>query len=244
MQNVIVTGGNRGLGLGIARKLASKGYCVISVARKATDQLTAAITAVEEQQNGQLHFFAFDLAKTDEIPQLVKGVRKEYGPIYGLINNAGVGFDGNLALMPVAQIEELVRINTLAPIILTKFVVRAMMVDGGGRIVNISSITAFNGHSGLSAYSATKASLVGFTRSLAREIGKVGVNVNAVAPGFLDTDMTSKMQEDQRQRMMRRSPLGRLTEVDDVANAVEFLLGQESRSITGTVLTIDSGSTA
>jgi 3-oxoacyl-[acyl-carrier protein] reductase len=137
-----------------------------------------------------------------------------------------------------------VRLNTLSPIVLTKYVARSMMADGGGRIVNIASIIAATGYSGLSVYGATKASLVGFTRSLAREVGPMGVNVNAVAPGFVDTDLTSGLNDEQRERIIRRSALRRLTEIDDVASAVKFLLGEGSKNITGTVLTVDAGSTA
>jgi 3-oxoacyl-[acyl-carrier protein] reductase len=143
-----------------------------------------------------------------------------------------------------SKIEELVRLNTLSPIVFTKYVVRAMMADGGGRIVNVASIVAFTGYSGLSVYSATKASMLGFTRSLAREVGRMSVNVNAVAPGFLDTDMTQGMADDQRAKVARRSALQRLPLLDDVANAVEFLLGNKANGITGTVLTVDAGSTA
>jgi hypothetical protein len=151
------------------------------------------------------------------------------------VNNAGMSFDGPLAMMPVSQIEQLVRMNTVSPIVLTKHVVRSMMADGGGRIVNISSITAFTGYSGLSVYSATKASLLGFSRSLAREVGRIGVNVNSVAPGFIDTDMTQGMKEEQRQQIERRSALKRLADLEDVANAVEFLLSDKAKNITGTV---------
>jgi 3-oxoacyl-[acyl-carrier protein] reductase len=119
-----------------------------------------------------------------------------------------------------------------------------MLSEGGGRIVNIASIIGSTGYSGLSVYGATKASMIGFTRSLAREVGKMGVNVNAVAPGFIDTEMTQGIGDDERQQVVRRSALRRLAEVDDVANAVEFLLGDKAKNITGTVLTVDAGSTA
>jgi 3-oxoacyl-[acyl-carrier protein] reductase len=244
MRNVIVTGGSRGLGLGIARKLTKAGYHAIAVARKQTTQLSSAIEEAECQHPGSFHFVPFDLAEIDAIPDLVKTLRKDFGPIYGLVNNAGVSFDGVLALMHNSQIERLVRVNTLSPIVLTKYVVRSMMADGGGRIVNIASITGFTGYSGLSVYAATKASLTGFTRSLAREVGRMGINVNSVAPGFVDTEMTQGLKEEQREQIARRSALRRLTEIDDVANAVEFLLGCKSKSITGTVLTVDAGSTA
>jgi 3-oxoacyl-[acyl-carrier protein] reductase len=244
MRNVIVTGGSRGLGLGIARKLAASGYAVIAVARKNSDQLAAAIEAAKPNKTGALHFVACDLGEIDKIPDLVRGLRKEHGPIYGLVNNAALGSDGVLATMHNSKIEALVRVNTLAPIVLTKYVVRSMMADGGGRIVNVSSIIGFTGYSGLSVYGATKASMLGFTRSLAREVGRLGVNVNAIAPGFMDTEMTKGLEGEQRQKVARRSALRRLPEVGDVANAVEFLLGEGGRSITGTVLTVDAGSTA
>jgi 3-oxoacyl-[acyl-carrier protein] reductase len=244
MRNVIVTGGSRGLGLGITCKLAGEGYQVIAVARKQTDHLTSAMREAESRNRGSIQFVPFDLAKTDEIGTFVKTLRKQFGPIHGLVNNAGTSFDGSLSLMPNSQIEQLVSVNTLSPMILTKYVVRFMMADGGGRIVNVASIMGFTGYSGLSVYGATKASLIGFTRSLAREVGRMGVNVNAVAPGFVDTEMTHGLKEEQRQQIARRSALRRLTEIDDVANAVEFLLGSKSKSITGTVLTVDAGSTA
>jgi 3-oxoacyl-[acyl-carrier protein] reductase len=123
-------------------------------------------------------------------------------------------------------------------------VVRNMMADGGGRIVNVSSIIAFTGYNALSVYAATKASMIGFTRSLAREVGRLGITVNAVAPGFVDTDMTRGLGGEDRERIVRRSALQRLAEVEDVANAVDFLLGEGGRNITGTVMTIDAGSTA
>jgi 3-oxoacyl-[acyl-carrier protein] reductase len=244
MRNVIVTGGSRGLGLGIAVRLATSGYSVIAVARKTSAPLTAAIEAARRGTTGALNFLACDLGEIEMIPDLVRGLRKQFGPIYGLVNNAAVGTDGVLATMHNAKIETLVRVNTLSPIVLTKYVVRQMMADGGGRIVNVSSIIGFTGYSGLSVYGATKASMLGFTRSLAREVGRLGVNVNAVAPGFMDTEMTQGLEGEQRAKVARRSALRRLPEVDDVANAVEYLLGDGGKSITGTVLTVDAGSTA
>jgi 3-oxoacyl-[acyl-carrier protein] reductase len=244
MRNVIVTGGSRGLGLGIARRLTGLGYRAIAVARKPTEPLTSAIQEAEAKTPGSLHFVPFDLGNLDGIGELVRTLRKDFGPIYGLVNNAGISFEGVLALMPNAQIEQMVRVNTVAPMVLTKYVVRSMMADGGGRIVNISSIAGFTGYSGISVYGATKASLLGFTRSLAREVGRMKVNVNAVAPGFVDTDMTRELTDAQRQKIMRRSALNRLADIDDIADAVEFLLGDKAKNITGTVLTVDAGQTA
>lgn len=244
MRNVIVTGGSRGLGLGIARKLTNAGYRAIAIARKQNSDLIAAMQDAQSTNPGSFQFQSFDLAEIEGIPDLVKTLRKNFGPIYGLVNNAGVSFDGALALMPTSQIEQLVRVNTVSPMVLTKYVVRSMMADGGGRIVNIASITASTGYSGLSVYSATKASIVGFSKSIAREVGRMGVNVNAVAPGFIATDMTHGLKEEQKHQIERRSALKRLAEIDDVANAVEFLLSDKAKNITGTVITVDAGNTA
>jgi 3-oxoacyl-[acyl-carrier protein] reductase len=243
-RTVLVTGGSRGLGLGIARKLVAAGYCVIALSRKPTKELTAAITQARRGKAGALYFVDFDLGNTDQIPNLVRDLRKEFGPLFGLVNNAALGLDGALSLMHNSQIEELIRVNTLSPIVLTKYVVRGMMSERVGRIVNVASIIGFTGYSGLSVYAATKASMLGFTRSLAREVGRLGITVNAVAPGFLDTAMTHGLVDAQRAQVKRRSALRRLASVDDVANAVEFLLGEQGRSISGMVLTVDAGATA
>jgi 3-oxoacyl-[acyl-carrier protein] reductase len=240
MPNVVVTGGSRGLGLGIACTLSASGYRVIAIARNKSEQLADAM----RENRDHLDFHPFDLGNLQNIPGLVKEIRKEFGPIYGLVNNAGIGTSGLLATMRHRDIEHLVRLNTISPMVLTKYVVRTMMVDGAGRIVNIASIVGFTGFSGLSVYSATKAAIIGFTRSLAREVGPLGVNVNAVAPGFVDTEMTEGLQGTRRDQVIRRSPLNRLAEIDDIANAVAYLLGDKARNITGTVLTVDAGSTA
>jgi 3-oxoacyl-[acyl-carrier protein] reductase len=244
MRNAIVTGGSRGLGLGIARKLITSGFRVLVIARKESSELAAAKLEVEQTHPGSLHFQPCDLADLDAIPEMVKKLRKEFGPIYGLVNNAGMSTDGVLAMTSTAQIEQVVRLNTTSPMVLTRHVVRPMMADGGGRIVNIASIVAFTGYSGLSVYAATKASLLGFTRSLAREVGRAGINVNAVAPGFVATEMTQGLTEENRQQIARRSALKRMVEVEDVANSVDFLMGDGSKNITGTVITVDAGNTA
>jgi 3-oxoacyl-[acyl-carrier protein] reductase len=244
MRSAIVTGGSRGLGLHIVRKLVAEGYRVIIIARKKSEQLESAMREAENSRPGSLHFISFDLSEIQDIPQLVAGIHKDFGPMWGLVNNAALGLDGVLATMHNSQIESLMRVNMLSPIILTKYVARQMMANGGGRIVNVASIIGFTGYSGLSVYGATKASMIGFTRSLAREVGRLGVTVNAVAPGFVDTDMTQGLGDERRQQIARRSALRRLPDGTDVANAVDFLLGDGARSITGTVLTVDAGNTA
>jgi len=232
MDNVIVTGASRGLGAAIAARLAADGFHVLAVARKeapAAERVTP---------------LAFDLADTAAIPDFVRGVRQRFGPIYGLVNNAGLGTEGLLANMPDGEIEALIRLNTLSPILLSKYVVRGMMAQGRGRVVSISSIVASTGFNALSVYAATKASLVGFTRSLAREVGRVGVTVNAIAPGFIDTEMTRSLSEKDRERIAARSALRRLAEPQDVAAMAAYLMGEGGRNVSGAVLTVDAGSTA
>lgn len=244
MRNVIVTGGSRGLGLAIASNLAASGDRVIAIARTETPEFQAARTAVGGESTGALHFRGFDLLDIGGIAALVGSLRKEFGPIHGLVNNAGLGTHGVLALMRDEDIERLVRLNTVSPIILAKYVLRSMMIEKAGHIVNIASVVAVTGFSGLSAYAATKAALIGFTRSLAREAGPLGITVNAVAPGFVDTDMTREMSETDREKIQRRSALRRLASAEDVASAVQYLLSEQAKNITGITLTVDAGSTA
>jgi 3-oxoacyl-[acyl-carrier protein] reductase len=244
MHNVVVTGGSRGIGLAISKRLSAAGYNVIAVARRESDELRDAIQRTVEQGAGGLHFYAFDLSEIDAIPAFVKALRDRFGAVYGLVNNAGIGTEGLLATMHNTEIEALVRLNITSPIVLTKYVVRQMMADGAGRIINMSSIIATTGYNGLSVYGASKAAASGFTRSLAREVGKLGITVNAVAPGFVDTELTQGLSDDQRKRIAGRSALRRLPETDDVARMVEYLLGDGGRNITGSVLTIDAGNTA
>jgi 3-oxoacyl-[acyl-carrier protein] reductase len=244
MHNVLVTGGSRGIGLAIARRLAGAGYSVIAIARRESDELREAIEAGAKQGSGRLHFRSFDLSQIDAIPAFVKVLRDEFGAIYGLVNNAGIGTEGLLATMHNSEIEALMRLNVLSPVILTKYVVRHMMADGAGRIINMSSIIASTGYNGLSVYGATKAAATGFTRSLAREVGRLGITVNAIAPGFVDTELTQNLAPEQRRRIAGRSALRRLPDVDDVARMVEYLLGEGGRNITGSVLTVDAGNTA
>jgi 3-oxoacyl-[acyl-carrier protein] reductase len=240
VRNVLVTGGSRGLGLAIANRLASGGYRVIALARSETDELRAAMAAHGEA----LLFHACDLTDTAGIGSMVAELRRRVGPLYGLVNNAGLGTAGLLSMMRDPDIEALVRLNTLSPLVLTKYVVRSMMAERAGRIVNISSVVASSGYKALSAYSATKASLEGFTRSLAREVGQLGITVNAVAPGFVDTAMTHALTDSEREQITRRSALRRMAEPDDVAGAVEYLFSERARNITGIILTVDAGNTA
>lgn len=237
-KNVIVTGARRGLGLAISQRLAADGYKVIAVARADSPELNALC------DGENVCFESFDLADTDKIHAWVGDLTKRHGRIYGLINNAAIGSDGVLATMHERDIAQSLLVNLQSPIVLTKYVSRSMLLGGAGRIVNISSIIASTGFSGLSVYAATKAGLIGFTKSLSRELGKAGITVNCVAPGYMDTDMTKGIASDKLLSIKRRSPSGKLASVEAVAASVSFLLGDGGSMISGTTITVDAGSTA
>lgn len=240
MKSVLLTGATRGLGLAIARRLATEDYRVIGVARSLTDEYQSLIDCTG---CGQVSFQCYDLEDLSGIPTLVNGITKEIGPLYALINNAAVGLDGLLATMHASDISKVLRVNIEAPILLTKFACRSMLASREGRIVNVSSIIATTGFNGLSVYGASKAALGGFTRSLARELGRANVTVNCVAPGFMATDMTAGLEGDKLESIRRRAPLG-LSKPEDVAGAVAYLLSEDARRVTGTTVTVDGGSTA
>ena len=242
MDNVLVTGASRGLGLAIATRLARDGFAVTGLARKPSEAFAAAAGVLTG--GGALHFEPFDLIDIAAIPDFVRSLRERRGPIYGLVNNAGMGGESLLATMSNGDIEGLLRLNTLAPIVLTKYVVRGMMAEGRGRVVNISSIVASTGFNGLSVYAASKSALTGFTRSLAREVGRVGVTVNAIEPGFVATELTHSLDGAQRERVAARSALRRLADPEDVAAMASLLMGEGGRNITGAVMTVDAGATA
>lgn len=240
-RTVIVTGGTRGLGLAVTSKLAADGYDVVATGRTRSAGLDEVISSYAD---GRVRFTAVDFVNTAGIRETVKRILGETKNIFGLVNNAAIGDDGVLATMHDSQIERMLQINCLAPILFTKYVCRAMLMKGDGRIVNISSIIATTGFSGLSVYAASKAALTGFSKSLARELGKANITVNVVAPGYMSTDMTQGLQGEKLKQIERRSPLSRLALTSDVAEAVGFLMGPGGRSITGTTITVDAGSTA
>jgi 3-oxoacyl-[acyl-carrier protein] reductase len=241
MRRILVTGGTRGVGLAVVRKLRQEGYSVVATGRKPTPELLEVIAA---DGAGVVSFRPLELGEPQGFQPFIAALVAEGGPFFGLVNNAAVGLDGILATMHDSQIRELVEINVLGTILLTKYAHRSMLAQREGRIVNISSIIAQTGFNGLSVYAATKASIEGFTLSLARELGRVGVTVNSIAPGYMATDMSSGLRDAQLDSIRRRSPLGRLVEAEDVASAVAFLLSDGARNITGTCITVDAGSTA
>ncbi|MEH6710865.1 MAG: SDR family oxidoreductase [Paraglaciecola polaris] len=237
---VVVTGASRGLGLAICQDILASGMSVVALARTYSHELRNLVTVNPEQ----CHFVEADLADLEHIPALCKSLVKTFGRPYGLVNNAAVGHDGVLATMPNSEIDNLMRLNVQSPMLISKYLLRSMLLNRRGRVINISSIIARTGFNGLSVYAASKAALEGFSKSLAREVGKAGITVNCVAPGYMQTDMTGELQGEKLASIKRRSPLGKLASVEDAAAMVSFLLSEKAASITGTTMTIDAGSTA
>lgn len=240
MKLIIVTGASKGLGLAICKRLLTDGYKVVGISRSQTSEFET----LQSENSEVLFYEQYDFFNTDDIQNLVRKITKQHGNIYGLINNAALGHDGVLGTMHETQIKELITVNIEAPILLTKYASRSMLMKLQGRVINIGSIIASTGFNGLSVYGATKASLSGFTRSLARELGKAKITVNTVAPGYMKTAMTSGLEGEKLKSIERRSPLGHLATVEDVAGTVSYLLSDDAKNITGTTITVDAGSTA
>jgi 3-oxoacyl-[acyl-carrier protein] reductase len=235
----LISGGSRGLGLAIVKHLLKEGYQVATFSRSVTE----GFERLREEHRDKLFYFYGDMAQRDTIEEVVKKIERDIGPIGVLINNAGIALDGVLATMPSGQIEQLISINLTGTILLTRLVVRRMIVRCRGNVLNISSIIGLRGYAGLAAYSATKAGLDGMTRALARELGPRNIRVNAIAPGYLETEMTKKLDARQRNQIIRRTPMGRLGLPEDVIGVVSFLLAPASSFITGQTIVIDGGIT-
>jgi len=239
MKSIMLTGATKGLGLALAQSLVNETYRIICVGRTPSPEFTNLL----EQHSDRIEFYSFDLYEIRKIGQLIIDITNTHGPLYGLINNAGVGLDGVLATQHLSDIENVLKLNLEAPIVLSKYACRSMLVNMQGRIINISSIIATTGYSGLAAYGASKAGFNGFTRSLSRELGRANITVNCIAPGFMETDMTAGLDNNKMQSIKRRSPLG-LPDTVDVVGAVKFLLSDEAAKITGANITVDGGNSA
>jgi len=237
---VLLTGASRGLGVDIARNLLSQGFTVVASSRGHT----ADIGTLADAYPGRLCFEPCDLYEVHNIQEFCSHLQRKYGRFFGLVNNAGLGRDGVLATMHERDIQTVLNVNLIAPILLCKYLSRGMMANRRGRIVNISSIIGSTGFAGLSVYGASKAGLHGLTKSLSRELGKVGINVNTVSPGYMETHMTSGLGGDRLQSIRRRSPFNRFVTLDQVASTVGFLMSDAGSGVHGANVVVDLGSTA
>jgi 3-oxoacyl-[acyl-carrier protein] reductase len=236
---VIVTGGSKGIGLGIVKDLLSQGYRVATCSRTPTAEMT-------ELASEDFLYVSAEIGDEASEEAFVNEVQKWAGKdgIYGLVNNAGIAREGILATFPNVESEKLIQVNLLGALRMARLALRTMLSrPDGGRIINISSIVGLRGYNGLSAYSASKAGMDGFTRGLAREVGRRKITVNSVAPGYVRTDISASLQDRQRQQIVNRTPLGRLAEVEDIVPVVTFMLSDGAAFITGQTIVVDGGIT-
>lgn len=238
-QVVIVTGASRGIGRGIAQAFAERGAVVACVA---TTEAGASDTAVMLDQAGYRAMpFACDVSKAEQVEGLIANVTSELGTPHVLVNNAGIARDNLMLRLKDEDWDAVLDVNLKGAYLCIKTVARSMMKARYGRIVNLSSVVGLHGAAGQTNYAASKAGLIGLTKSVAKELGSRGITCNAVAPGFIETDMTKDLPAEFREHVEKTAPVGRLGTAQDIAPAVLFLASREASYITGQTLTVDGG---
>ena len=237
-QTALITGAGRGIGKTIAIKLAESGLDIaIADMNPVSDDVFREI----EEYGTKCLTFQLDVTDVESVDSVVKKIIDETGGIHILVNNAGITQDSLFMRMKPEQWSQVIDVNLNGVFHVTKAVIRTMVKQHSGRIINISSVVGVSGNPGQVNYSSTKSGLIGFTKSLSREVGTRGITVNAVAPGFINTAMTQALNESQQQAILNQIPLGRMGEAEDIANAVAFLASEEASYITGTVLHVNGG---
>lgn len=223
MKNILLTGDSKGLGENIKRKLLDSGYNVIGLSRSSSD-------------------IQYDLSNVDGIKDLYLEIIKQRGPIHGYINNAAFAYDDIITNLNSDRLMEMYKVNVFSPMMLTKYVIRDMMLNKtNGSIVHISSISVHTGYKGLAMYASTKGSLEAFSKNTSREWGRMGIRSNIVCPGFMDTNMSSSLNDDQRNKIFKRNSRQKELTTDEVSSTVKFLISDESTGITGQTIHVDNG---
>ena len=236
---VLVTGATRGIGKAIALTLGSSGATVIGTATSKAGADNISKMLVDNQILGK--GIVLDVKNNDQIASLGEGIKKDFGSIDILVNNAGITRDNILLRMKEDEWEDIINTNLSSVYKMSKSVLRGMIKKRSGRIISITSVVGAMGNAGQSNYAAAKAGMIGFTKSLAREVGVRGITVNAIAPGFIETDMTDSLPDDQKEALASQIPMGRLGTTDEIAQAVLFLAGDGGSYITGQTLHVNGG---
>jgi 3-oxoacyl-[acyl-carrier protein] reductase len=238
-QIAVVTGAGRGIGRAVALKFASAGADVVCVSRtlENAEKVAREIQALERRA----WFFSVDVSKEEAVTAAAETILSETGRVDILVNNAGVTRDGLIMRLSEEDWDTVLATNLKGAFLVTKAFSRAFLKQRSGRILNVASIIGLIGNAGQSNYAASKAGLIGFTKSTARELAPRGITVNAIAPGFIETDMTAVLKEEIRTELLARIPLNRFGQAEDVAAAALFLVGPGARYITGHVLSVDGG---
>lgn len=236
----IVTGGSRGIGRAIAMELARHGATVVVNYRSNGEAASEVVKGIEAE-GGSAKAVQADVSQFDQAEKLIKDTTAEYGKLDILVNNAGTARDMIIMMMPEEDWDFVIKTNLKSAFNCSKAAVKAMIRKRYGRIINVSSVAGIAGGAGQTSYSASKAGLIGFTKALAREVGPRNITVNAVAPGYIPTELTESVPEEIKNESLKLIPLGRWGEPDEVAHAVAFLASDEAAYITGHVLSIDGG---
>ncbi|MDC9715060.1 MAG: 3-oxoacyl-ACP reductase FabG [Gammaproteobacteria bacterium] len=236
---VLITGASRGIGQAIALTLGAAGATVIGTAT--SDKGASAISATLKDNSVAGTGMTLNVTNNDQIAEVIKSIVDTYGTVDILVNNAGITRDNLLMRMKEDEWDDIMNTNLASVYKMSKAVLRAMMKKKAGRIISIASVVGAMGNAGQTNYAAAKAGIMGFTKSLACEVGTRGITVNAVAPGFIETDMTSALPKEQKETLAKQIPMGRLGTVDEIANAVLFLAGDGSNYITAQTLHINGG---
>ncbi len=240
-KTAFITGATRGIGKEIAVKLAKEGYDVAINYRTMNEEVEKLKTEIEQNFDVKCALVQGDVSKFEDAEKMVKEVIETLGKIDVLVNNAGITKDGLLMRMAKEDFESVIDINLVGTFNVTRNVIPFMIKQKSGRVINISSVVGVAGNAGQTNYSASKAGIIGFTKSLAREVASRNILVNAVAPGFIATDMTSVLNDSQKENISTQIPLKRMGEAQDVANLVKFLASEEASYITGQVIHVDGG---